>query len=101
MAAWCYAWRRWDAYTQDLPAEAAITEELALRATKSKDDVIALCYGGYALAFFDHDLNGGASSSNMPLRSISVWLPPGIIGLVSVFLGKSDDAIAAFEQAMR
>ena len=102
MAAWCYAWRRWDAYTQDLPAEAAIAEELALRATKSKDDVIALCYGGYALAFFDHDLNGGAE-----FIKHAIALNPNLVaswyhrGWVSVFLGESDDAIAAFEQAMR
>src|SRR5437764_12029984 len=62
MAAWCYAWRKWDGFMIDRAGETAEAARLARRAAElGKDDAVALCAGGYALAFVAHDLDDGAA----------------------------------------
>lgn len=47
MAAWCYAWRKWDGFMADRLQETAEAERLARRAAElGRDDAIALCAGG-------------------------------------------------------
>src|SRR6185437_14320616 len=62
IAAWCYAWRKWDGFVTDRAAEAVEAARLARRAAElDGDDAVALCAGGYALAFAVHDLDDGAA----------------------------------------
>jgi adenylate cyclase len=58
MAAWCYAVRKMNGWMQDLVQEVRETTRLARRATElGRDDTVALCWGGYALAYVAGDVD--------------------------------------------
>jgi TolB-like protein len=103
VAAWCYAWRKWDGFVVDRVKEAAEAARLARRAAElDSDDAVAICAGGYALAFAVHDLNDGAAFIERALT-----LNPNLAmawhssGWVKVFLGEPDVAIEHLAHAMR
>src|SRR5207237_9006501 len=69
MAAWCYAWRKWDGFMRDPTQETAEAARLARRVAElGKDDAVALCAAGYALAFVVHNLEDGAALVDRALR---------------------------------
>jgi tetratricopeptide (TPR) repeat protein len=103
MAAWCYAWRKWDGFVSNPAQETAEAERLARRATELDNrDAVALCAGGYALAFAVHDLDDGAAFIDQGLA-----LNPNLAmgwhssGWTRVFLGHHDTAIKHLAHAMR
>ena len=62
MAAWCYAQRKMNGWVTDRAQEIAETARLARRAAElGKDDAVALCAGGFALAYVVGDLDDGGA----------------------------------------
>jgi tetratricopeptide (TPR) repeat protein len=103
MAAWCYTWRSINRWTIDHTQETAETTRLARRAVDlGADDAVALCMGGYALAFVAHDLDGGAAfidrSLSMNPNLASAWHSSGWL---RAFLGEPELAIKHLEHGMR
>jgi tetratricopeptide (TPR) repeat protein len=103
MAAWCYTWRRINRWTIDRDQETAETINLARRAVDlGADDAVALCMGGYALAFVAHELDNGAALID---RALS--MNPNLAwawhssGWLRAFLGEPDLAIKHLEHGMR
>ena len=103
MAAWCYVWRAINRWTIDRAEETAEATRLARRAVDlGGDDAVALCMGGYALAFVAHDLDTGAALID---RALS--MNPNLAwawhssGWVRDFLGEPDVAIKHLEHGMR
>jgi TolB-like protein/tetratricopeptide (TPR) repeat protein len=103
MAAWCYTWRSINRWTIDRAQETTEATRLARRAVDSgADDAVALCTGGYALAFVAHDLDGGAA-----LIDHALSLNPNLAwawhssGWLRAFLGEPEVAIKHLEHGMR
>jgi TolB-like protein/class 3 adenylate cyclase len=103
MAAWCYTWRSINRWTIDHIQENAETIRLARRAVDlGADDAVALCMGGYSLAFVAHDLDGGAALID---RSLS--MNPNLAwawhssGWLRAFMGEPELAIKHLEHGMR
>ncbi|MDH2386440.1 adenylate/guanylate cyclase domain-containing protein [Bradyrhizobium sp. CER78] len=102
-AAWCYVWRKANAWAprRDFrPAEAA---RLAHRAVElDRGDSVALTWGGYALAFVCGDLEAGASHIDRALilnpNSVSA---SGCRGWVAAYQGDVQLALDHFAKAMR
>ena len=62
MATWCYGLRKWNGWTADQAQEMTKCARLARQAVAlSKDDAVALCTGGFALAFYVGDVPDGAA----------------------------------------
>ena len=60
MAAWCYDLGKWNGWMIDPAKEGSETERLA-RCAADKDDAVALCAGGFAIAHTVGDLEFGAA----------------------------------------
>jgi hypothetical protein len=70
LAAWCYVVRKVNGVMDDLSREVQEATRLAHRATElDKDDAVALCWGGYALAYVGGDLEAGLPSLIRPFPS--------------------------------
>jgi adenylate cyclase len=103
MAAWCYVWRKMNGWTTK-PAEDVIeATRLAQRATESgRDDAVALCCGGYALAYVARDVDGGAAFIDQALAlNSNLAVAWNFSGWVRIFLGEHDAAIERLARAMR
>jgi TolB-like protein/tetratricopeptide (TPR) repeat protein len=103
MAAWCYAWRKWNGWMVDRKQEITETRRLAQRAAElGKDDAVALCRGGFALGHVVGDLEGGAVLINRALvlnpNLATAWL---LSGWIRAFLGEPGVAIEHLTRAMR
>lgn len=103
MAAWCFSQRTRDGWVTDWSQERAETKRLALRAAElGKDDALALCVAGIALALVVHDLDAGTA-----LIDRAVQLNPNLAiawycsAWVRVWLGEPKLAIKHAERAMR
>jgi len=103
MATWCYALRKWNGWITDQAREMTECSRLAHRAVAlSKDDAVALCTGGFALAFYVGDVHDGAAFIEQALE-----LNPNLAmawhfgGWVSVWLGEPDVAVDRVTRAMR
>jgi TolB-like protein len=103
MAARCYSQRKVSGWMTDRPNEAAEAERLARQAAElGRDDPIALCAAGMALAYVVGDLDEGAALID---RALSLnpnlawaWL---FSGWVRVWLGQPEVAIEHEAKAMR
>ena len=103
MAAWCYVVRKTNGWMQDLKQEVAETTRLARRATElGRDDAVALCWGGYALAYVAGDVDAGLAFIDQALtlnpNLAAAW---NYSGWVRIFLGDHQSAIDRFERALR
>jgi TolB-like protein len=103
MAAWCYARRKANGRLTDSRQETAETARVARRAVElGKDDAVALCTAGYALARVVGDLEAGAAfigrARELNPNLATAWLTSG---WVSVYLGEPELAIEHLEHAMR
>jgi len=83
--------------------EMAETERLARRAADlGKDDAVALCFGGFGLAYVVGDLDDGAAMTDRALvvnPNLAVaWL---CSGWVRTFRGEPETAISHLARAMR
>src|SRR5262249_26180160 len=103
MAAWCYTWRSINRWTSNRAQETAEATRLAHRAVDlGADDAVALCMGGYALAFVAHDLDDGAA-----LIDRALTMNPNLAwawhssGWLRCFLGDPELAIKNLEHGMR
>ena len=103
MAAWCYTRRTALGWTTDPERETAETSRVARRAVEfAKDDAVALCTGGFALARVVGDLDAGAEFIDRALKVnpnlAMAWLTSG---WVRAYLGEPDLSIKHLLQAMR
>jgi TolB-like protein/class 3 adenylate cyclase len=103
MAAWCYLVRKTNGWMRDLVQEVAETRRLARRATElGRDDAVALCWGGYALAYVASDVDAGLAFIDQALalnpNLSAAW---NFSGWVRIFIGEHQSAIDRFERALR
>jgi adenylate cyclase len=103
MAAYCYAWRKSNGWMVDQARETAEAVRLAFRATElGKDDAVALCWGGFALARVANDLENGAAFIDRALainpNLAAGW---GFSGRIRVYRGEPEAAIEHLARAMR
>jgi TolB-like protein len=103
MAAWCYVVRKTNGWMRDLVQEVAETTRLARRATElGRDDAVALCWGGYALAYVASDVDAGLAFIDQAL-GLNPNLAPAwnYSGWVRIFIGEHEAAIGRFDRALR
>jgi TolB-like protein len=103
MAAWCHLWRHMNGWTTDRAHEFAETQRLARHAAVvGKDDAVALCFSGLALALVTSDCDDGIALIDRALvlnpNLATAW---NASGWVRAFLGEADLAIEHLEYAMR
>ena len=103
MAAWCYVVRKTNGWMRDLVQEVAETTRLAQRATElGRDDAVALCWGGYALAYVAGDVDAGLAFIDQALalnpNLATAW---NYSGWVRIFRGEHQSAMDCFERALR
>jgi TolB-like protein/class 3 adenylate cyclase len=103
LAAWCYAWRKWNGWMVGRNQDVAEIERLARRAGElGQDDAVALCRGGFALGYAVGDRLGGAALINRALvlnpNLATAWL---LSGWIRAFLGEPEVAIEHLMRAMR
>ena len=103
MAAWCYVVRKTNGWMGDLVQSVAETKRLARRATElGREDAVALCWGGYALAYVAGDVDAGLAFIDQALalnpNLAAAW---SYSGWVRIFLGEHQSAIDRFERALR
>src|SRR5712671_4185335 len=103
MAAWCYVQRKARGWMTDHVQESAEATRLARKAVHlGGDDPVALCMGGYALAFVAHEFEDAAAFMDRGLAvnpnlaqawTLSAWL--------RVWRGEPDLALEHVAHAMR
>ena len=103
MAAWCYTRRKASGWARNPADEIAETARVARRAVElAKDDAVALCTAGFALARVIGDLDNGAAfierAVELNPNLAMAWLTNG---WVKVYLGEPDAAIEHLVHAMR
>jgi Flp pilus assembly protein TadD len=103
MAARCYAQRKGSGWMTDCSDDVAEAVRLARRAVAlSKDDAVALCTAGFALAHFVGDMEYGDALISQALalnpNLASAWL---FSGWAKASLGEAEVAIEHVTRAMR
>jgi TolB-like protein len=103
MAAWCYDLRKWNGWMVDDVRETAEAARFAERAVElGKDDAVALCTGGFALAHVVGDLDAGAAFIDRALMlNMNLSTAWNASGWVRAYLAETEIAIAHLERAMR
>jgi len=103
MAAWCYMVRKVNGWMADGDDEIKEATQLARRATTlGRDDAIALCWGGFALAYVAGDLEDGAAFIDQ-----AIALNPNLAaawdysGWLQIILGRPEVAIERLDHARR
>jgi TolB-like protein len=103
MAAWCYGWRKINAWTTDRANEIAETARLARRAAElGPDDAVALSRAAHALASVVGDVEDAVTFVDRALA-----LNPNLAGAwwasgwARVYRGEPETAIEHFARAMR
>ena len=103
MAAYCYVWRKANGWMVERESETAETVRLAFRGAElGKDDAVALCTSGFALARVAGNLDDGAAFIDQALavnpNLATAW---GFSGRVRVYRGEPEVAIEHLARAMR
>ena len=103
MAAWCFVARKMNGWMLDVAQEVTETRRLARRATDlGREDAVALCWGGYALAYVAGDVDAGHAFVDKALvlnpNLAAAW---NFSGWIRIFLGEQQSAIDHFERALR
>jgi TolB-like protein/Tfp pilus assembly protein PilF len=103
MAAWCYTRRKAHAWVTNPEQETAETARVARRAVElAKDDAVALCTGGFALARVIGDLDSGAAFIDRALKvnpNLAIaWLTSGWL---RTYLGEPDLSVKHLSHALR
>lgn len=103
MASLCYQQQKAHGWTMHEQHEAAEAVRLAGRAAEhAKEEAGALCWSGYVMAYFSHDLTGG-----LHLIDRALALNPNLAagwycsGWVRARLGDTDRALLHLDQALR
>ena len=103
MAAWCYGWRKVNAWTTDRAKEIAETARLARRAAElGPDDAVALSRAAQALATVVGDVEDALTFVDRALAlnpnlACAWWAS----GWIRVYRGEPEAAIEHFARAMR
>jgi len=102
-AAHCYTIRKVNGWMADRDQEVAEVRRLGRRATElGKDDALALCFAGLALAFVVGDFDSGIAFTDRALilgpNLAAAW---HFSGTVRLFWGEPDAAIERVARAMR
>jgi tetratricopeptide (TPR) repeat protein len=103
LVAFCYVWRKANAWMTDYLPETAEATRVARRAAElGRDDAVALSHAGQALAYIAGDLEGGDALIDRALalnpNLAAAWYSRG---LVKSWLGEPDVAIEHLAHAMR
>ena len=103
MAAWCYAWRKINGWTDDRTKEIAEAARLARRAAElGPDDAVALSRAAHAIGYCAGDIDAGTTFMDRALmlnpNLAGAWYASGWI---RVWRGEPDIAIDHFAQGMR
>jgi TolB-like protein/class 3 adenylate cyclase/Tfp pilus assembly protein PilF len=103
MAAWCYVVRKVNGWMTDYAREAEEATRLARRAMElGKEDAIALCWGGFALAYVSGDVAAGAAFIKQALsRNPNLAAAWNYSGWVHIIRGQLETAIDHLARAMR
>jgi TolB-like protein len=103
MAAWCYMRRKASRWMTDRAKETSEAARLARLAVEfGKKDAVALCTGGYALAYVAGDLDEGVAFVDRALAlNPNLALAWFCRGCVKIFLGEPELAIGDFAHSMR
>jgi tetratricopeptide (TPR) repeat protein len=103
MASYCYVWRRANGWMAEPNRELQEASHLATRAVElGRDDPVALCWGGFALARVVGDLDrGGAFIDQALVLNPNLATAWGFSGRVRVYRGEPDLAIDHLARAMR
>jgi adenylate cyclase len=103
MCAYSYVWRKANGWMEDPAREIEEVMRLVRRAAElGKDDAVALCFGGFALARVVGDLEGGAALLERALTSNpNLAAALGFSGRVKVYLGDHERAIEQLALAIR
>lgn len=103
MAAWCYDLRKWNGWMADSDKETAETARLAHRAIEiGKDDAVALCWGGFALAHTAGELDAGAAALDRAIQlNTNLAAAWHFSGWVAAYLGEPITGIDRIERAIR
>ncbi|NOJ43368.1 adenylate/guanylate cyclase domain-containing protein [Bradyrhizobium australiense] len=103
MAAWCYTQRKARGWMIEHVQESAEATRLARKAVHlGGDDPVALCMGGYALAFVAHDFDDAAAFMDRGLavnpNLAQAWM---LSSWLRIWRGEPDLALDHVAQAMR
>lgn len=103
MAAWCYMQRKARGWMTDRARESADAIRLARKAVHlGGDDPVALCMGGYVLAFVAHEFDDAAAFMDRGLavnpNLAQAW---ALSGWLRVWRGEPDLALDHIARAMR
>jgi TolB-like protein/tetratricopeptide (TPR) repeat protein len=103
MAAWCYTQRKARGWMIEHVQESAEATRLARKAVHlGGDDPVALCMGGYALAFVAHEFDDAAAFMDRGLavnpNSAQAW---NLSGWLRVWRGEPDLALDHIAHALR
>ena len=103
MAAWCFVRRKVNAWMADRARETAEASRLARRAVElGKNDAVALCSAGNALAVVARDLDAGADALERALllnpNLSAAW---AISGWLKMYIGEPEVAIEHLTRALR
>jgi adenylate cyclase len=103
LASRCYVWCKTNGWAASCEQDVPETARLARRAVElGKDDAVALCAGGLALAYVVGDLDGGAAFLDRALvLNPSLALAWHFSGFVRILLGEPETAINHLSQAIR
>ncbi|WDY60446.1 winged helix-turn-helix domain-containing tetratricopeptide repeat protein [Pseudomonas sp. PSKL.D1] len=103
MAAWCYFWRKINAWMLDRPQEIAEGIRLARMAVElGRDDAVALTRSGHALAHLAGDLEGGIALLDRA-RVLNPNLAPAwyLGGILRALRGEAEVAVENLTHAER
>ena len=103
MAAWCYMIRKVNGWMIDTQRETAEATRLARRGTAlGRNDAVALCWGGFALAYVTGDLVDGAAFVDQAIafnpNLAAAW---DYSGWLQIILGNPGAAIERLDRARR
>jgi Tfp pilus assembly protein PilF len=103
MAAWCYARRKLNGWTDDQTAETSDAERLAKRATEcGNDDAVALASSGIAFGYMFDDFERAVSlMDRAQALNPNLAMAFHLSGWIRCFIGQPDLAIEHLERAVR
>ena len=103
MAAWCYARRKLNGWTDDQTAETSDAERLAKRAIEcGNDDAVALASSGIAIGYMFDDFERAVSlMDRAQALNPNLAMAFHLSGWIRSFIGQPDLAIQHLERAVR
>jgi TolB-like protein/class 3 adenylate cyclase/Tfp pilus assembly protein PilF len=103
MAAWCYARRKLNGWTDEEPSETLTAERFTRRAMEcGNEDAVALASSGIAIGYMFDDFERAASlMDRAQALNPNLAMAFHLSGWIRCFIGQQDLAIAHLERAVR